>query len=302
MSEKINVENTTSSPVLVSIRNHTGVIELNRPRALNSLNPEMLDIIRQALSQWRHNDEVEQVLVYSNSPKAFCAGGDVRAARDGVLAEKWAEVDEFFEGEYALNGDIAEYPKPYIAVIDGVAMGGGLGISAHGSHRVVTEKAFASMPEMAIGYVTDVGIAYMSQRMVGTRGEADPALAKFWGLSGYRMYAADMLWSGLATHVVNDADAFIEDVIADGVDAAIEKHAVEPEGQPELAGLIKTSTRYSNTQRGKRSQPRCHNIRNSQNSSPNLPRRRALRLWSQRPSFSKPKPMPLTFARRCVWN
>ncbi|HCD3685267.1 TPA: enoyl-CoA hydratase/isomerase family protein [Corynebacterium striatum] len=238
MSEKINVENTTSSPVLVSIRNHTGVIELNRPRALNSLNPEMLDIIRQALSQWRHNDEVEQVLVYSNSPKAFCAGGDVRAARDGVLAEKWAEVDEFFEGEYALNGDIAEYPKPYIAVIDGVAMGGGLGISAHGSHRVVTEKAFASMPEMAIGYVTDVGIAYMSQRMVGTRGEADPALAKFWGLSGYRMYAADMLWSGLATHVVNDADAFIEDVIADGVDAAIEKHAVEPEGQPELAGLI----------------------------------------------------------------
>ena len=178
------------------------------------------------------------MLVYSNSPKAFCAGGDVRAARDGVLAEKWAEVDEFFEGEYALNGDIAEYPKPYIAVIDGVAMGGGLGISAHGSHRVVTEKAFASMPEMAIGYVTDVGIAYMSQRMVGTRGEADPALAKFWGLSGYRMYAADMLWSGLATHVVNDADAFIEDVIADGVDAAIEKHAVEPEGQPELAGLI----------------------------------------------------------------
>lgn len=180
MSEKINVENTTSSPVLVSIRNHTGVIELNRPRALNSLNPEMLDIIRQALSQWRHNDEVEQVLVYSNSPKAFCAGGDVRAARDGVLAEKWAEVDEFFEGEYALNGDIAEYPKPYIAVIDGVAMGGGLGISAHGSHRVVTEKAFASMPEMAIGYVTDVGIAYMSQRMVGTRGKLTP----LWRSSG----------------------------------------------------------------------------------------------------------------------
>ncbi len=111
MSEKINVENTTSSPVLVSIRNHTGVIELNRPRALNSLNPEMLDIIRQALSQWRHNDEVEQVLVYSNSPKAFCAGGDVRAARDGVLAEKWAEVDESSKASTRSTGTSPSIPS-----------------------------------------------------------------------------------------------------------------------------------------------------------------------------------------------
>lgn len=183
MSENNNAVETSShaEPVKVSVRNHTGVIELDRPRALNSLNPEMLDIIRQALSQWREDENVQQVLVHSRNPKAFCAGGDVRAARDGVLEERWGQVDEFFEKEYKLNGDIAEYPKPYISVIDGVVMGGGLGISAHGSHRIVTDKAFASMPEMAIGYITDVGVAYMAQRMIGTRGKSDPALAKFWG-------------------------------------------------------------------------------------------------------------------------
>lgn len=240
MSKNNSAVETSShaEPVKVSVRNHTGVIELDRPRALNSLNPEMLDIIRQALSQWREDENVQQVLVHSRSPKAFCAGGDVRAARDGVLEERWGQVDEFFEKEYKLNGDIAEYPKPYISVIDGVVMGGGLGISAHGSHRIVTDKAFASMPEMAIGYITDVGVAYMAQRMIGTRGKSDPALAKFWGLSGYRMYAADMLWAGLATHVIESPQAFIDDVIAVGVDAAAEKHAIKPEGKPELAELI----------------------------------------------------------------
>ncbi len=172
----------------------------------------MIELITQALQAWRDDDAVEQVLVMTTNPKAFCAGGDVRAARDGILAGRPEDVDHFFAQEYDLNALIATYPKPYIAVIDGVAMGGGLGISAHGSHRIVTSRAFESMPEMAIGYVTDVGIAYMSQRVMS------PALAKFWAVTGYRMYAPDLLYTGLATGFVEDPAAYIEAVIEKGIE------------------------------------------------------------------------------------
>ena len=223
---------TNDAPIVSSIRNHTGDIELNRPKALNSLSPEMIDLIAAALDKWRADDEVEQVLLTSTNPKAYCAGGDVRLARDGIVDGNYDEVDDFFASEYTLNGDIAEYPKPVIALVDGIAMGGGLGVSAHGSHCVVTDKTFASMPEMNIGYVTDVGMAYAAQRAVGTRGKASPELAKFWGITGYRMYAADLLWSGLATHYVADAEAFAHAVIEQGMAAALAQHATEPAGEP----------------------------------------------------------------------
>ena len=229
---------TNTAPIVSSIRNHTGVIELNRPKALNSLTPEMIHLIAESLAQWRDNDEVEQVLFTSTSPKAYCAGGDVRYAREGVKEGKVDEVDTFFATEYTLNGDIAEYPKPIVALIDGIAMGGGLGISAHGSHRVVTEKTFASMPEMNIGYVTDVGMAYAAQRAVGTRGKASAELAKFWGITGYRMYAADLVWSGLATHYVADGEAFASAVIEHGLATALAQHATAPSGEAALAELI----------------------------------------------------------------
>ena len=229
---------TNASPIVSSIRNHTGVIELNRPKALNSLTPEMVELIAASLAQWRENDEVEQVLFLSASPKAYCAGGDVRYARERVLEGKLGEVDTFFADEYTLNGDIAEYPKPVIALIDGIAMGGGLGISAHGSHRVVTDKTFASMPEMNIGYVTDVGMAYAAQRAVGTRGKASAELAKFWGITGYRMHAADLVWSGLATHYVADGEAFASAVIEHGLATALSQHATAPSGEVPLAEFI----------------------------------------------------------------
>lgn len=227
-----------TAPIVSSVRNHTGVIELNRPKALNSLTPEMIDLIAASLAQWRDNDEVEQVLFLSTSPKAYCAGGDVRYAREGVQEGKLGDVDKFFAEEYTLNGDIAEYPKPVIVLIDGIAMGGGLGISAHGTHRVVTDKTFASMPEMNIGYVTDVGMAYAAQRAVGTRGKASPELAKFWGITGYRMYAADLVWSGLATHYVANGEAFASTVIEEGLAAALSQHATAPSGEAPLAACI----------------------------------------------------------------
>ena len=228
----------TNTPVLISVRQSTGVIELNRPKALNSLTPEMIDIIAEAIKSWENDDAIEQIVVHTTNPKAFCAGGDVRYARDNILDGNAKLVDDFFANEYTLNGELSNYQKPIISIINGVVMGGGLGISLHGSHRVVTENAFASMPEMAIGYFTDVGVAHAAQRMVGTRGQASLALAKYWAITGYRMYAADMLWSGLATHVVPDAEEILEAIIADGVEAALEKHSYVPEDNPPLAAVI----------------------------------------------------------------
>lgn len=233
----MSLQEKVEAPVLTYTRHHTGVIELNRPRALNSLNPEMVSIIATALDAWRGDDDITQIIILSNSPKAFCAGGDVRHARDAVLGGHVDGVDDFFAHEYDTNADIGEYPKPIAALIDGVVMGGGLGISAHGSHRIVTERAFASMPETAIGYFTDVGVAHMSQRMVGSRGVASPEIAKFWALTGYRMYAADMLWSGLATSVISDPEGFVADAIEQGIEAAVDKHATEPAEPAPLATL-----------------------------------------------------------------
>lgn len=143
---------TSAAPVRAYVENSTGVLELNRPQALNSLTHEMVNIIDQALDQWWDDDAVHRVLVYSNSPKAFCAGGDVRAAREAIQAGRGGEADQFFVDEYDMNNNISEFPKPYISLIDGFVMGGGLGLSAHGSHRVISEKASAAMPEMAIGF------------------------------------------------------------------------------------------------------------------------------------------------------
>ncbi|MFC6146184.1 3-hydroxyisobutyryl-CoA hydrolase [Corynebacterium nasicanis] len=218
-------------PVIVSVRHHTGVLELNRPQALNSLNHEMIRIITDALEQWREDPEIHQVLIVSTSPKAFCAGGDVRSAREGILAGDHTEVDQFLSDEYAMDNLIGTYPKPYIAVWDGIVMGGGLGVSSHGSHRVTTEKAWASMPEMAIGYITDVGISWSSQRWP----HSSLAIGAFIGLTGYRMTAADMLHLGLATHFVDDAADFAADVIGLGIDAALGEHAISTDAPSQIA-------------------------------------------------------------------
>ncbi|AWB82281.1 3-hydroxyisobutyryl-CoA hydrolase [Corynebacterium yudongzhengii] len=209
------------TPVITSISNATGVIALNRPRALNSLNPEMVEIIAEALESWRDDDTVEQVLIHAPE-RGFCAGGDVRAAREAVLEGKSDEADQFFAGEYRLNNLLAEYPKPFAALADGVIMGGGQGISMHGSHRIVTENAFASMPEMAIGYITDVGMSYALQAITGK------ATGRFLALTGYRLKAEDMLHTGLATHVVDSPDIealtrqSFDDVLADARTTAID--------------------------------------------------------------------------------
>ncbi|WKD58002.1 putative enoyl-CoA hydratase [Corynebacterium capitovis DSM 44611] len=199
-------------PVLTDVMDSTGVITLNRPKALNSLNREMVDAIKGALDAWREDAGVEQVIIRS-SGKHFCAGGDVRAAREGILSGRAVDVDEFFAREYEMNLDIANYPKPYIALASGVIMGGGLGVSAHGSHLAVTEDAFASMPEMNIGYITDVGMSWRLQHLPG---HPSQGLGAFLALTGYRLSADDMLATGLATHKVASLDGVVERVVAGG--------------------------------------------------------------------------------------
>lgn len=221
------------------VRSSTGILELNRPKALNSLTPEMVETITSSLKSWRDDDDVSQVLVFSSSERGFCAGGDVRYARDGILDGREDEVDQFFREEYAMNDLIAKFPKPYVALIDGVVMGGGLGISLHGSHRVVTDRAMAAMPEMAIGYFTDVGVPYASQRMVGRKGQSSEAVALFIGLTGWRLSPADMLWCGMATHILGSKSLqnFMDAMVERGVDAAVSENNVTDPKDSELASF-----------------------------------------------------------------
>ncbi|WP_295626892.1 enoyl-CoA hydratase/isomerase family protein [uncultured Corynebacterium sp.] len=227
--------------VLKDIVGRSGRLTLNRPKALNSLDLPMCQRIHEALDEWRDDDAVEQVVIVSEHPKAFCAGGDVRQVREAQMAGNSADGDAFFTEEYDMNAAIAEFPKPYVAVIDGIAMGGGLGVSLHGSHRVVTERASAAMPEMAIGFVPDVGISHFSQHVATAAGEAEPAIARFLGLTGYRLDAADLLWAGWATHFVpqESLDDFLRAVDADGIDAALGEFARDPKeaGESKLAAF-----------------------------------------------------------------
>lgn len=221
-----------NQPVQTSVLHHTGVITLDRPKALNSLNHEMVGLIAAALDQWRDNASIEQVIIHS-SGKHFCAGGDVRAAREGVVEGRAEEVDSYFADEYEMNLAIANYPKPYIALVNGVIMGGGLGVSAHGSHMVVTEDAFASMPEMNIGFITDVG---MSHKLQNLPKRPSAALGAFLALTGYRLSADDMLATGLATHKVASLDGLVERIAAEGL-GVLDEVALEA-GESELAGFF----------------------------------------------------------------
>ncbi|CAM2785695.1 enoyl-CoA hydratase/isomerase family protein [Prescottella defluvii] len=181
----------------IQTRVHGNVAEivLDRPRALNALDASMIRDIHAALVQWRDDDAIAAVLVTSSSDRAFCAGGDIKSVRQSALDRDHNAVHKFFSTEYELNALIANYPKPYVALIDGHAMGGGLGISVHGSVRVVTEKAVLAMPETAIGFFPDVGASYFLPRLTGATG-------MYLGLTGARASAADAVVTGLATHFV----------------------------------------------------------------------------------------------------
>lgn len=189
----------TAPPVVTRVSEGAGVITLDRPGALNALDLAMVELMADALERWRHDDAVRSVVVLSSSPKAFCAGGDIRAVREAGMRGDDAAVTRYFSAEYALNALIAEYPKPYTALVDGYAMGGGLGVSVHGSALVVTERATLAMPETSIGFFPDIGASHFLPRLPG-------AVGWYLALTGARITGADAASCGLATHYVPAAD------------------------------------------------------------------------------------------------
>lgn len=194
--------NTSDSPtgdahIRCEIAGRFGVITLDRPQALNALTLPMIRTMHGRLEQWRTDDRVGAILLKANG-KAFCAGGDIRAVRAASLAGDHAANRAFFAEEYALNAAIHRYPKPYLSLIDGVCMGGGLGLTVHGRYRVVTERVVMAMPETAIGFFPDVGASHFLAALPG-------ALGLYLGLTGARLDAGDARSCGLATHFVPQA-------------------------------------------------------------------------------------------------
>jgi enoyl-CoA hydratase/carnithine racemase len=183
---------SSEASVVASRDGRVGRLLLNRPQALNALDMPMIRALTQALLAWREDPAVHAVVIEGAGGRAFCAGGDIRAVRTASLAGETALIETFFAEEYALNRLIAEYPKPYIALIDGICMGGGIGVSVHGAAIVASEHAMFAMPETAIGFFPDVGATYFLPRLPGRIGY-------YLGLTGARMNGADAVHAGLAT-------------------------------------------------------------------------------------------------------
>jgi len=178
--------------VVASRQGRIGRLLLNRPKALNALDLEMIRELTRHLLEWRDDPHVHAVVIEGEGGRAFCAGGDIRAVRQASLDGDVATVEAFFAEEYALNRLIAEYPIPYVALVDGICMGGGIGVSVHGSHVVASEHAMFAMPETAIGFFPDVGATHFLPRLPGEVG-------MYLGLAGTRMIGADAVHAGLAT-------------------------------------------------------------------------------------------------------
>lgn len=168
-----------------------GCITLQRPQALNALSPDMASQIEQALIAWDSDDDVALILIDAEGDRAFCAGGDIVAMYKWAKDDRSDDVLTFWRDEYRLNNMIANYSKPYVAFMDGIVMGGGVGISSHGSHRIVTERTMCAMPECAIGLLPDVGGTYLLSQTAGFSGE-------YLGLTGQRMNASDAIYAGFA--------------------------------------------------------------------------------------------------------
>ncbi len=184
--------------IICEVRGAAGVVVLNRPRALNALSHGMVRELARALDAWERDPLVARVLLTGAGDKAFCAGGDIRALHALGVAGRHDEMLAFWRDEYALNVRIKTYPKPYVALIDGLVMGGGVGITLHGSHRIAGERYLFSMPEVGIGFFPDVGATYALPRL-------PDAVGTYLALTGDRVGAADALALGLATHFVPGA-------------------------------------------------------------------------------------------------
>jgi enoyl-CoA hydratase len=212
--------------ILLDRRGTAAIVTLNRPAALNAVTRGMVRTLHEALERWRHDGAVSRVIVAAAGGRAFSAGGDLRQIYEAGRAGRQEESIAFWREEYTLNAAIKRYPKPYVALIDGIVMGGGVGVSVHGSHRVAGDRFQFAMPEVGIGFFPDVGATWFLPRLPGEIGT-------YCALTGEHLTSADALAAGIATHRI--APASFADVAealcgADSVDAILAAFA-KPVGQ-----------------------------------------------------------------------
>lgn len=207
--------------ILIRIDGGVGIITLNRPKAINSLNQAMVHTMADVLTAWKQDDTVHTVLLDGAGDRGLCAGGDIVAIYHSARGDGSASRKFFFD-EYRLNALIGRFPKPYVALMDGIVMGGGVGVGAHGNVRVVTETTKMAMPEVGIGFIPDVGGTYLLSRAPGE-------LGLHAALTGVPITGADAIALGFADYYVphDELAAFTRAIVDHDVDAAVRTHAVE---------------------------------------------------------------------------
>ncbi|HWX98696.1 MAG TPA: enoyl-CoA hydratase/isomerase family protein [Mycobacterium sp.] len=210
-----------SDEVLTSVDGGVGLITLNRPKAINSLNQPMVDALSAILTRWEADDAVRSVVLSGAGDRGLCAGGDVVAVYNSARADG-AEARRFWRDEYLLDGQVGRFAKPYVSLMDGIVMGGGVGVSAHANTRVVTETSKIAMPEVGIGFIPDVGGAFLLSRAPG-------ALGLHAALTGAPFSGADAIAMGFADHYVphSELEAFAAAIVSDGIESALAGHAIE---------------------------------------------------------------------------
>ena len=236
---------SASTDILFDVAGRVGMVVLNRPDALNALTHAMCVALHGKLDEWAVSDDVDAVVVSGSGERAFCAGGDVVALYESGLA--WKAGDEastgwrdFFHDEYRMNAAIHHFPKPYISLLDGITMGGGVGISVHGSHRIATERSMLAMPETGLGLFPDVGGGYFMPRLPGEMG-------LYLALTGERVMAADCCYLGITQVFVasdnlgkltgelaaakslnqHSVDEILEDLAGDPGETKVASHAAD---------------------------------------------------------------------------
>jgi enoyl-CoA hydratase/carnithine racemase len=229
-----------STQLLPSRSGNLGILQLNNPKALNALTMGMIECMQDVLAEYHESDSLKAILIKATEAKrpAFCSGGDVKGIYEDTLAGSQENLaTNFFREEYKVNYAIATWGKPQIALWDGIVMGGGVGISIHGKYRVSTEKSLFAMPETAIGFFPDVGSLWWMPRLLM------PGTARYLALTGARLNAPDLLYSGLATHYIPSArlgelekalvDATNKEETGDMVAAVLMSFHEEPPTKPQ---------------------------------------------------------------------
>lgn len=187
------------SPAMTDVRidrqGHMGHITLTRPKALNALNLDMITAITAALAAWADDPDVSLILFDAEGDRAFCAGGDIRVVHDTARTGDFSTARRLFAAEYVMNARIGAFPKPVVALMHGITMGGGVGIGGHARYRIVGETAVIAMPECAIGLIPDVGASHLLAHATGHLGE-------YLGLTGARMTPGDAIYAGFADALI----------------------------------------------------------------------------------------------------